>query len=44
MFRGFTSAYRAEIMTATLLCLAIALLADVVLLAVEKALTPWRRA
>ncbi|WP_123915533.1 ABC transporter permease [Georgenia muralis] len=43
MFRGFSSSYRAEIMTATLLCLAIALVADVVLLALGRALAPWSR-
>lgn len=43
MFRGFTSSYRAEIMTATLLCLGIALVADLALLAVGRILTPWAR-
>ncbi|MPV36623.1 ABC transporter permease [Georgenia subflava] len=43
MFRGFNSSYRAEIMTATLLCLAIALAADLVLLLLGRAVTPWLR-
>jgi osmoprotectant transport system permease protein len=44
MFRGFRSNYRAEVMTATLLCLAIALVADLVLLLAGRWLTPWTRA
>ena len=43
MFRGFSSNYRAEILTATVLCLAIALVADVLLLALGRALMPWSR-
>ncbi|WP_127130400.1 ABC transporter permease [Georgenia sp. SYP-B2076] len=43
MFRGFTSNYRAEILTATVLCLIIALAADVLLIAVGRMLTPWVR-
>ncbi|MPV87958.1 ABC transporter permease [Georgenia ruanii] len=43
MYRGFNSGYRAEIMTAAVLCLLIALAADLLLLAVGRAMTPWVR-
>jgi osmoprotectant transport system permease protein len=43
MYRGFNSSYRAEIMTAAVLCLLIALVADLLLLAAGRALTPWVR-
>lgn len=43
MYRGFNSGYRAEIMTATLLSLTVALVADVVLLLLGRAVTPWLR-
>ncbi|MGO1315747.1 MAG: ABC transporter permease [Cellulomonadaceae bacterium] len=43
MFRGFNSGYRAQIMTATLLCLALALLADLLLVLIGRALMPWAR-
>lgn len=43
MYRGFNSGYRAEIMTAAVLCLLIALAADLLLLAVGRAITPWVR-
>ncbi|HEY0119197.1 MAG TPA: ABC transporter permease subunit [Cellulomonas sp.] len=43
MYRGFTSLYRAEIVTATLLTLAIALVADVVLWLAGRLATPWAR-
>lgn len=43
MFRGFRSRYHAEILTATLLCLALALVCDLVLYAVGRLLTPWSR-
>lgn len=41
MYLGFTSLYRAEIVTATLLTLAIALVADVVLWFAGRLATPW---
>lgn len=44
MFRGFNSAYHAEVMTATLLCLAIALVADLLLAVAGRLATPWTRA
>lgn len=43
MFRGFRSRYHAEILTATLLCLALALACDLALYALGRVLTPWQR-
>jgi osmoprotectant transport system permease protein len=43
MFRGLQSSYRAEVMTATLLCLALALVADLILWLLGRAITPWSR-
>lgn len=43
MYRGFSSGYRAEIFTATVLCLAIALVADLLLLLLGRVLAPWSR-
>ena len=43
MFRGFRSDYHAEIATATVLCLALALVADLALALLGRVLTPWRR-
>ncbi|MCC2308947.1 ABC transporter permease [Cellulomonas chengniuliangii] len=43
MFRGFRSRYHAEIMTATILCLLLALAFDLLLYLVGRALTPWSR-
>ncbi|GIG38311.1 ABC transporter permease [Cellulomonas phragmiteti] len=43
MFRGFRSNYHAEVMTATVLCLVLALVADLALALLGRLLTPWRR-
>jgi osmoprotectant transport system permease protein len=43
MFRGFRSNYHAEIMTATVLCLLLALVLDLVIAGVGRRLTPWSR-
>jgi len=43
MFRGFRSRYHAEIMTATILCLLLALAFDLLLYLVGRAMTPWSR-
>ena len=43
MFRGFSSGYHAQIMTATLLCLVLALVLDVALALIGRLLTPWSR-
>lgn len=44
MFRGFRSQYHAEVMTATLLTVAIAVVADLALWLVGRLSTPWTRA
>ncbi|WP_024288930.1 ABC transporter permease [Cellulomonas sp. KRMCY2] len=43
MYRGFNSSYRAEIVTATLLTLAIALAADLLVMLLGRLATPWAR-
>ena len=43
MFRGFRSSYNAQIMTATLLCLLLAVVLDLLLMILGRALTPWSR-
>ncbi|WP_084126253.1 ABC transporter permease [Demequina sp. NBRC 110054] len=43
MFRGFQSDYRAQIMTASLLCLALALVLDLALVLVGRLAMPWNR-
>lgn len=43
MFRGLQSDYRAQIMTATLLCLALALVLDLLLALTGRMATPWLR-
>lgn len=40
---GLNTLYRAQIMTASLLCVALAVIADVLLLGVQHLLTPWAR-
>ena len=45
IFEGFNNnLYRAEIFTATALCVALALVADLLLIGLERLLTPWTRA
>lgn len=43
MFRGFASNYHAQIMTATLLCVVLAVVLDVLITLAGRALTPWAR-
>ena len=43
MFRGLQSDYRAQIMTATVLCLALALVLDLVLALAGRMAMPWAR-
>ena len=43
MFRGLQSDYRAQIMTATILCLALALVLDLVLALTGRLAMPWAR-
>ena len=44
LFRGFRSSYHAEVMTATVLCLLLAFVLDLLLAGVGRAVTPWARA
>ena len=44
MFRGLSTSYRAEVFTATILCLALALVADLAIWLLGRAVTPWSRA
>ncbi len=45
ILEGFNNnLYRAQILTATVLCVLLALVADALLLALERVLTPWTRA
>lgn len=43
MFRGFQSSYRAQIATSSLLCLALALVLDLAIVAAAHAAMPWAR-
>lgn len=43
MFRGLASNYRAEVFTATVLCLVLAFVADLLLWLLGRFLTPWSR-
>lgn len=43
MFRGFRSNYHAEIMTATVLCLLLALVLDLLIAGLGRVATPWAR-
>jgi len=43
LFRGFWADYRAEVVTATVLCLALAFAFDLALWLIAKAVTPWTR-
>jgi osmoprotectant transport system permease protein len=44
IFEGFNNnLYRAEILTASVLCVALAAAADLLLLGVQRVLTPWTR-
>lgn len=41
LFRGFSNGYRAQIMTATILCVALAFVLDLLLYVTARLLTPW---
>ena len=41
LFRGFSNGYRAQIMTATILCIALAFVLDLAWFMLGRALTPW---
>jgi osmoprotectant transport system permease protein len=43
IFRGFQSDYRAQVVTGTVLCVLLALAADLALLLLGRVLTPWTR-
>jgi len=43
MFRGFQSNYRAQIATSSILCVALALVLDVVIVMAGRAFMPWAR-
>lgn len=43
MFRGFQSSYRAQIATSVLLCVALALILDLAIVAAARAAMPWAR-
>ena len=43
IFEGFNNDYHAEIMTASLLCIALAVVADVFFVVAQRFLTPWQR-
>ncbi len=44
VFDGLRSNFKAEVLTASVLCVALAVVLDVLLLGVQRAMTPWRRA
>jgi len=44
IFEGFPSNFRSQVLTASLACVALALVADLVLVGLERLTTPWRRA
>lgn len=43
IFQGLNSFFRAQVLVACILCVVLALVADVLLLAVQRAVTPWQR-
>ncbi|WP_194377307.1 ABC transporter permease [Streptomyces durbertensis] len=44
LFSGLDSVFKAQVLTASVLCVVLAVLADVLLLGVQRLLTPWTRA
>jgi osmoprotectant transport system permease protein len=44
IYSGLRSNFKAEVLTASVLCVALAVVLDLLLLAVQRALTPWNRA
>ncbi|WP_069813133.1 ABC transporter permease [Streptomyces sp. TP-A0874] len=44
IYEGMESFFKAQVLTASLLCVLLAVVADVLLIAVERLLTPWARA
>jgi osmoprotectant transport system permease protein len=43
IYDGLGSTFKAEVLTASVLCVALAVAADLLLVGVERLLTPWRR-
>jgi osmoprotectant transport system permease protein len=43
IFQGLRSNFRPEVLTASVLCVVLALVADLVLLGFQRMATPWRR-
>lgn len=43
IFEGFQSNFRSQVLTAALLCVVLAVVADLVLVGMERLTTPWRR-
>lgn len=43
IFSGFSSNFKAEVLTASLLCVVLAVVADLALVGTERLVTPWRR-
>jgi osmoprotectant transport system permease protein len=43
IFQGLNSLYRAQVLTASLLCVLLAVVADLGLLGLQRLLTPWTR-
>lgn len=44
LFAGLDSVFKAQVLTASVICVALAVLADVALLGLQRLLTPWARA
>jgi osmoprotectant transport system permease protein len=42
--RGVSSSFRPEVLTASVLCVVLAIVADLLLVGTERVLIPWRRA
>jgi osmoprotectant transport system permease protein len=43
IYGGLQSNFKSEVLTASVLCVVLALIADLVIVAIERAVTPWRR-
>jgi osmoprotectant transport system permease protein len=43
IFQGLRSNFRPEVLTASVLCVVLALVADLMLLGFQRMATPWRR-
>jgi osmoprotectant transport system permease protein len=43
IYRGYRSNFKAEVLTASVLCVVLAMVADLLLVVLQRRLTPWRR-